>query len=60
MSPILKVVCCSKKQIVPEVNHLYGMYFYSKGQKKLFALPFMHKVLHLSFPEQYTVHLASS
>lgn len=59
-SPILKVVCYSKKQIVPDVNHLYGMHFHSKVQKKLFALPFMRKVCHLSFPEQYTVHLDSS
>lgn len=60
VSPILKVVCYSIKQIVLEVNHFYGMYFHSKVQKKLFALPFMPKIFHLSFPEQYTVHLASS
>lgn len=60
MSPILKVVCYTKKQIVLEVNHLSGMYFHSKVQKKLFALLFIHKVFHLSFPEQYIVHSASS
>lgn len=58
-SPILKVVCYTKKQIVLEVNHLSGMYFHSKVQKKLFALSFIHKVFHLSFPEQYIVNSAS-
>lgn len=36
------------------------MYFHAKVQKKLFALAFMHKIFYLSFPEQYTVHWAST